>query len=160
MMKNALIIMSLLLALMCTPVFALELTTLKGKATNLQQLVGRGKWSIVVFWSHSCQICAQETPAINDFYFQHKDRDTRVIGVSIDGVKNQPLVEGFISDTGMQFPSFIAELPIMTINFAQITEEQFKGTPTFLIYNRRGRVVAMQAGKLKMQALERFISGR
>lgn len=48
----------------------------------------------------------------------------------------------------------------MTINFAQITEEQFKGTPTFLIYNRRGRVVAMQAGKLKMQALERFISGR
>ena len=153
MIKNTLIITSLLLALMYRPVFALELTTLKGKATNLQQLVGRGKWSIIVFWSHSCQICAQETPAINDFYLQHKDQDARVIGVSIDGVKKQPLVEGFISDTGMQFPNFIAELSMMAINFAQITEEQFKGTPTFLIYNRRGKVVAMQAGKIKMQAL-------
>ena len=138
--------------------WALEMRSFEGKATTLEQQVGKGKWSVVVFWSHSCGICRRETPALSNFHLKHKDIDAQVIGISIDGEKNKPLAKQFIKQTKMKFPSFIVELPLMAINFTQLTEENFRGTPTFLLYNPVGEIVGMQAGPVRVEALENFIA--
>ncbi len=138
--------------------WALEMRSFEGKPTTLEQQVGKGKWSVVVFWSHSCGICRRETPALSRFHLEHKDIDAQVIGISIDGEKNKPLAKQFIKQTQMKFPSYIVELPLMAINFKQLTEESFRGTPTFLLYNPAGEIVGMQTGPVRVEALENFIA--
>jgi thiol-disulfide isomerase/thioredoxin len=140
--------------------YGLELTSMDGKVTNLAKLVGDDKWSVAVFWSHSCHICRQETPAINQFHLKNKDSVARVIGISIDGNKKKPLIKKFMADTSMQFPSYITQLPTMAIDFVALTQEGFRGTPTFLIFDPKGALVAMQVGQLRMDALDKFIKER
>lgn len=140
--------------------YGLELTSMEGKVTSLAQLVGDDQWSIAVFWSHSCHICRQETPAINAFHLKNKDSVARVIGISIDGTNRKRLIKKFMADTSMQFPSYITQLPTMAVDFLTLTQESFRGTPTFLIFNPKGTLVAMQVGQLRMDALDKFIKER
>ncbi|EPJ46383.1 MAG: hypothetical protein OFPII_20650 [Osedax symbiont Rs1] len=140
-------------------VLAIDLQAFNGYKSSLSEQVGRGKWSVVVFWSHSCVICRRETPLLNAFYHQHKNRDARVIGISIDGKKNQRKAELFMRQTQMAFPTFISELPVLAIQFQALSGADFRGTPTFLLFDPNGELVAMQTGPVSMAALERFIGG-
>jgi peroxiredoxin len=155
---------SILLVLVCfvfsQPILAIEFQAFNGYKTSLNEQIGKGKWSIVVFWSHSCTICLREIPALNAFYTKHKNSDARVIGVSIDGQKNQPKAEFFIRQTQMIFPAFISEFPMLALQFEEHTGTAFRGTPTFLLYNPKAELVGLQAGPVSMQALEDFISGK
>ncbi|MFT5708243.1 MAG: thiol-disulfide isomerase/thioredoxin [Oceanospirillaceae bacterium] len=159
-MKSIILKISFVLAIFCSSsVYALELVSFEGEKSSLEEQVANGKWSVVVFWSHSCGICRQETPALSEFHLKHSGVDAQVIGVSIDGQKKKGLAQQFMRETGMKFPSFIAELPVMAINFQQLTGSSFRGTPTFILYNPRGEIVGVQAGPVRIEALENFIAG-
>lgn len=144
--------------LFSTSSWALEMSDFKGNPTTLEKQVGNGKWSVVVFWSHNCHICRHETPGLSEFHLRHKEIDAQVIGISIDGQKKKHLAEGFIKQTGMKFPSYLVELPLMAINFQQLTGTGFRGTPTFLLYDPSGEIVGMQTGPVRIEALENFIA--
>ncbi|MEH6445103.1 MAG: TlpA disulfide reductase family protein [Oceanospirillaceae bacterium] len=159
-MKNILLKISLVLSIFCTSsVYALEFVSFEGEKSSLKEQVDNGKWSVVVFWSHSCGICRKETPALSQFHLKHSGVDAQVIGVSIDGQQKKGLAQQFMRETGMKFPSFIAELPVMAINFQQLTGRSFRGTPTFILYNPQGEIVGMQTGRVRIEALENFITG-
>ena len=100
-----------------TPAMAMDLQSFSGVKTTLQQQLNVGKWSVVVFWSHDCAICRQETPALNAFHRKHHKKDAQVLGISIDGAKNKAKAAQFIQQTAMAFPTFIGELVFLAADF-------------------------------------------
>ena len=108
-----------------------------------------------MLWAHNCHVCIEETPVISDFNDRRDDVD--VIGVSIDGIKNKQLAEQFLERSKPSFPSYISELAVVSFNYQLLTEEEFRGTPTFLLFTPDGTLLGNNPGKLSLEALEGFI---
>lgn len=117
-------------------------------------------WTLVMFWSVTCGICAAETPKLNAFYQQEQQRDRGVslLGVSIDGPAMHPQVAGWMQDHGMGFPTLLGDLASIASYFSAATQEAFRGTPTFMIFNPRGQLVGVNAGPIRVQAVKDFIA--
>lgn len=117
-------------------------------------------WTLVMFWSVSCEICARETPALGAFHQEKKERGIRVLGVSIDGVQQQDSVARWMKRHGMHFASLLGPLPDIAAYYSSVTAEQFLGTPTFLIFDRAGELVGVNPGPVRIQAVRDFINRR
>ncbi|NRA19197.1 MAG: TlpA family protein disulfide reductase [Oceanospirillaceae bacterium] len=140
------------------PAFAMEFKDFNGRQATLAQHIGAGKWTVVVFWSHSCAVCLQETPLLTQFHQQHRDLDAQVLGISIDGQVHKSKARQFMQRSGMGFPSYIGELRLLAADYYQITGEDFRGTPSYLLYSPSGELMGMQVGALRIAALEAFIA--
>ena len=134
---------------------AFELDDFTGKKVNLEDKIGQGKWTLVMFWAHDCSLCRAESPAISEFFDRRKDVD--VIGISIDGEANKALSKAFLAEVNPSFPSYLSELPLVAVNYKVLTQEDFRGTPTFLLFNPEGDLLGNNPGPMSTEALERFI---
>lgn len=149
-----------LLMLFSLNVQAMALKTWAGEDTSLQQQIGKGKWSVVIFWSYDCEFCKKEIPELSAFHDRNKSTYAEVIGVSIDGYANKSLAEGFVAANKPTFPSFIGELFTVGQGFLQLAQEDLRGTPTYMLFNPEGQLVAIQPGLLDPAAIEAFIAQR
>ncbi|MBN3562492.1 TlpA family protein disulfide reductase [Aliamphritea spongicola] len=139
---------------------AMALKSWEGDDTSLQQQVGKGKWAVVIFWRHDCEFCKREVPGLSAFHERNKDTQAEVIGVSIDGYGNKALAEEFVAENQPAFPSLIGEIQTVARSFQQLTEEGLRGTPTYMLFNPQGQLVAIQPGLLDPAAIEAFIAQR
>ncbi len=39
------------------------LTDFQGKPQPIEEFIGQGRWTVVMFWASDCRVCAQEAPA-------------------------------------------------------------------------------------------------
>ena len=136
-------------------VAAFELEDFNGAKINLDDKIGQGKWALVMFWAHDCGVCKTEFPIFSDFH--SKRDDVEVIAVSIDGQEKKTLAQTFIDTYKPSFTPYLSELTIVAANYQLITEEGFRGTPTFLLFKPDGTLLGNNPGKLSVEALERFI---
>ena len=135
---------------------AFELEDFNGSPSSLDEHIGNEKWTLVMFWAHDCGICRAEFPAISEFHERREDVD--VIGISIDGDANKQLAEGFLASTQPSFASFITSLTLAAANYRVLTQEDFRGTPTFLLFTPDGELIGNNPGRLGISALEGFIA--
>lgn len=154
-MKKLLIIIVTTILFQSPFVTAFEIEDFQGKKINLDDKLGQGSWTLVMFWAHHCGVCKTEFPIFSDFHNKRDDVD--VIGVSIDGEEGKHLAQAFIDTYQPSFPSYLASLTIAAANYQVITEENFRGTPTFLLFKPDGTLLGNNPGKLSVEALERFI---
>lgn len=150
----------LVLALICFPSLAsanaadVPLKDFDGKALRLGELVGGGKWTVVAVWASDCPICRAELPQMDFFHSAHKDKDARVVGLSIDGYAGRRAALKFIDDVGLEFPNYFVDV----MDLFQIGAGQFIGTPTFYIFSPDGKPVGHQTGPLTQEQAEAFIA--
>lgn len=137
---------------------AFNLTDFKGKKVDFDQMVQQDKWSLVVFWAHDCGVCRAEIPDLSKFHNARKDKNLQVIGISIDGQENIKAAKAFLKQTQPTFPSYLGEIELVAFNYELNTKEAFRGTPTFLLFAPGGELMANQAGKLRLEAIDRFIA--
>ena len=71
--------------------------SLEGNKESLESYVGKGKWSVVMLWAHSCHICNQEVEQYSQFHEEHYEKNSHVVGISIDGLKQRKQAEAFIN---------------------------------------------------------------
>ncbi len=152
-MKKVLLVVSLFLQI--SLVNAFELEGFDGSKTSLDDNIGQGKWTLVMFWAHNCHVCIEETPTISQF--QNKRDDVDVIGISIDGQDKRELAEEFLASAKPSFPSYLSSLLLVSTNYQILTEEDFRGTPTFLLFTPDGELLGNNPGKLSIESLEGFI---
>ena len=126
--------------------------------TPLRAHFKSGTWTLVMFWSVTCSICAVETPALNSFYKAERDNGVHLLGVSIDGGARRDEVAQWMKRHHMGFPTLLGELRSIAVFFDTSTQEPFRGTPTFLLYDRSGRLVGMNTGPVRAQAIKDFIA--
>ena len=48
------------------------LHTLEGKPYSLDNAIGDGQWTLVMFWATDCTICKQQEPLISAFHDKRK----------------------------------------------------------------------------------------
>ena len=73
---------------------AFELEAFNGEKVSLDDKIGQGKWTLVMFWAHHCGVCKVEFPIYSNFHANRDDVD--VIGISIDGQDGKDLAQAFI----------------------------------------------------------------
>ncbi len=135
-----------------------EVRTLEGKFTTLSQHFEEDKWTLVMLWTTDCGICQREYPMISEFHDKYKDKNAKVIGVSLDGYSQLEKITEHIDEMPMTFDNLIGEITVVAFNYQNATEEPLRGTPTFLMFNPNGQLVGHNPGPVKPEALEQFIN--
>ncbi|HJP36354.1 MAG TPA: TlpA disulfide reductase family protein, partial [Gammaproteobacteria bacterium] len=135
-----------------------EVRTLDGAVVPLSTYFEPGKWTMVMLWTTYCGTCRSQYPVISEFHDKHKDTDAKVIGVSLDGFVEVDRVRAYIASKPMAFNSTIAEVAALRPAYKAITEEPFTGTPTYLMFDPNGALVAHVQGPLAIEDVENFIA--
>lgn len=133
------------------------LTDFKGKPKTVESFVGKGKWLLVMFWSADCHICNREAHEYVDFHFAHSDKDATVLGVSIDGKAKFEKAVKFIKKHNIDFPNLIGEAEDATAIYVKYAESRWVGTPSLLLFDPKGKLMAAQAGAVPATVIENFI---
>lgn len=136
----------------------LDSKSLDGANKDLNAFVGKGKWTLVMFWATDCGICMRQKPVISEFHNKHKNGDAQVVGVAIDGYEEIDAINAYVAEHKPSFPTLVAELPILSMNYQIATEEQFRGTPTYWMFDPKGDLVGNNPGPVRIEALESFMA--
>lgn len=136
------------------------LRDLDGQPRQLEDLVGGGKWTVVMFWASDCRVCNQEAPAWSLFDAKRRDSDARVVGVSMDGQGRLAEARAFVERHLLDFPNLIGEPDAVMRLFTDLGRQPFLGTPSFLVYGPDGQLRARQVGALPPDKLEAYIAKR
>lgn len=131
------------------------LKDLAGRARNVNEFIGRGKWVAVTVWAHDCGVCAAEIHELADFHRARKDRDALVLGVSIDGYDRRKQAEAFVKRHNLPFTNLIAE-PSQAV-ILRFGAGELVGTPTTYLYEPSGRLAAMTIGPVSRDDIESYI---
>jgi len=137
------------------PDFGLQ--TLDGKSYSLDNVIGKGKWVLLMFWATDCQICKIQEPLNSAFHEAHVDMDAQVIGIAIDGLDQRQLVKDYLNKHELSYPNYIADIGMVAFNYQALTGEAFRGTPTHVLFSPEGKFMAVKPGMLRIQALEDYI---
>lgn len=129
-----------------------------GESKSLDDYLGKGQWTVVQVWSHSCHICNQEAPALQAFGERMEDSDlARVVGVSMDGEEGILDAEHFVEKYGFKHTNLIAEPMGAALMVAKRARMRFVGTPTYLLFDRKGTFRVGQAGGVPMHVIEKYM---
>lgn len=132
------------------------------KPQELEQYVGKGKWTVVMFWASNCHVCNVEAEQYIQFHESHKDTDALVVGISLDGLSGDGLkkAKGFIKRHDVTFPNLIGSRSDVIYYYTQVINGPWQGTPSFLIYTPKGELVAAQAGAVPADLIEEFMASQ
>lgn len=160
-MKTFLIVLMLLASSLMAVAHASEdalFSDFDGQPQTVESYTGDGKWLVVMIWAHDCGVCNQEAESYAQFHLEHKDTKARMLGISMDGAAKKADAEAFIARHDLPFPNLLGELMPTMAYYATLTESQFRGTPTLLIFGPDGELRAAQAGAVPITSIERFIA--
>ncbi|MFT4563122.1 MAG: thiol-disulfide isomerase/thioredoxin [Gammaproteobacteria bacterium] len=132
--------------------------TLTGESVALSTYFEPGKWTMVMLWTTYCGTCSSQYPSVSAFHDKHSSSDAKVIGLSLDGYAEVEKVRSYVAAKPMTFVSGIVEVEALQDAYLALTEESFTGTPTYLMFNPVGDLIAHVPGKLRMADVERFIA--
>ena len=78
--------------------------------------------------------------------------------MSLDGFAEVEKVRTYIANKPMTFESSIVEVEALRSAYKALTEESFTGTPTYLMFNPQGDLVAHVPGLIAVEDVERYIA--
>lgn len=149
----------LLLSLLLTTLIsqsAIAFTDMDGKQDEITNHIGKNKWTVLEIWESNCHICRQHMPSM--VKFDGKLKNTRILGVSLDGQQGVEDAEEFIMEYDIKFPTILTNYVEMNIWMQQSIGESLRGTPTFILFDPEGKLVAAQPGPVPVESLEKFIT--
>ena len=131
-------------------------TDMDGRQDSIINYIGKDKWTIVEVWESNCHICRQHMPDM--VKFDGKLKNARIIGISLDGQKGIDAAEEFIMEYDIKFPTILTNYVEMNTWMQHYIGEPLVGTPTFILFDSEGKLVAAQSGIVSTNSLEKFIT--
>ena len=116
------------------------------------------KWTVLMIWRHDCHVCNQEATGYS--FFHEDNQQVQVVGLSTDGMTKKEQAETFISTHDVSFNNIIGELGAVMRYYQIKTGARFIGTPSFMIFNPQGQLMAAQAGAIPPDAIGNFIDSQ
>ncbi|MCK7581417.1 MAG: TlpA family protein disulfide reductase [Chromatiales bacterium] len=135
---------------------SIPLQDLDGRARNVNEFIGHAKWTIVVAWSHDCRICDLEIHEMAAFHAARHDKDAMVLGITLDGAEHLKEARAFVKRHKLPFVNLITE-PSQEV-MMKFGAGQFVGTPTYYVYDPKGKIVGQNIGPLTRAEVEKFIA--
>lgn len=155
--KNIIALITSLL-LFATATSAMAMTDMNGTPAQLQNMVGKGKWTIAKVWAHDCHACQRSIHYISQFKQRFPEAD--VFGISIDGQEGKQNARGFIDRFKLTFPNLLSDAMELDDYLYAKVGETLVGTPTIIVYDPQGRIAAVQPGAVTPDDLIRFIKSK
>lgn len=134
---------------------AFSFTDLAGEADVIKNHLGNNKWTIVEVWQSDCHSCREHMPSMVEF--DGKLKNVRILGISLDGKAGIENAKNFLAEFDIKFPTILSNPIEMNAWMEEHLEESLIGTPTFILFNDKGELVAAQAGIVPVDSLENFI---
>jgi peroxiredoxin len=131
----------------------LKLQDLSGKASNTNEYIGKGRWVIVTVWSADCPICQREMYHMTFLHDERKDKDLRVLGLSIDGKSNSAKAQQFAEDQSLNFPNLLGNPG----DASRLSGVPLAGTPTYYFFAPDGKFATVRVGALTQAQAERVL---
>lgn len=110
-----------------------------GEKIDLADLRAKGP-VVLDFWATWCQPCTQSLPEMQALSRRFADRGVTVIGVSVDGPRNQARVRPFAAKLGLTFPVFFDADGALQRNY------QVRAIPTSVVIDTAGVIVYVGEG--------------
>lgn len=123
----------------------LTLTTIDNTPLATKDLLG--KVTLLLVWASWCEPCTQEGPSLNDVYFRRK-ADINLVGISRDEA-DAAAMRAFRDRHHIRYPVILATDDLLA-KLGNPTE-----IPTFLLYDRTGKLIWTMSGSLPAPILER-----
>ncbi|RVU84063.1 TlpA family protein disulfide reductase [Leucothrix sargassi] len=130
-----------------------QMTDIYGNPNELNNYLGRGKWVVVKVWKSSCQVCMTTMRQTNSS--QRVLPNTWVLGVSLDG--DPRVAKQSLHRLRVNFKNLVSNLPEFNRYIKRSTKRNITGFPTYMIYDPKGKLKAMQTGSIKPAELRRYI---
>jgi len=134
-----------------------DLRNFNGQPQKLADYTGKGKWTVVMFWASDCRVCNAEIDQYIQFNQSHKDKDARIVGISLDGEAGLDAAQNFVKRHGVNFPNLLGDPQQIIQMYQSLTSSEWLGTPSFLVYDPEGKLKAAQAGAVPTDLIEKFI---
>lgn len=134
------------------------LSGLPGETSSVAALLQPDKWTVVVIWAADCHVCNQEASTYSDFHLMHEDVDAQVLGLSIDGGKAVDDAKAFVEKHQVSFPNLIGDVNAVARFLYAESGQQFRATPTIMLYNPAKQLRAVQAGAVPPELIEKFMA--
>jgi peroxiredoxin len=111
----------------------------------------RGKVTLVEFWSTDCVICLREMPEVVDLYNAYRARGLQTIAVAM---RYDPpsYVLRYARDEALPFDVALDPMGALAKAFDDVN-----GTPTRILIDRNGRIVARVVGATDFNGLRRQV---
>ena len=139
------------------PMFDGMLTT-EGKLLETPPSLTDGRWTLVMIWATTCHVCKAQKGVISEFHDAHKDKDAKVFGIALDGRRGLDDVSEYLSKYTASFPNYVWDFPSTAISYMKLTEQDLRGTPTYLLFDPNGELKGNNPGPITAEAVERFIA--
>ncbi|MFT4727925.1 MAG: thiol-disulfide isomerase/thioredoxin [Granulosicoccus sp.] len=146
------------LLLIASPASAFQLQSLKADRVNLNDYVGDGRWTLVMFWSTDCIPCEEQKPMIESFHQQHHKIDARVVGIALDGMENYAGIKKLVDHHNPSYPNLVIFTDVFHRQYKELTGKDFRATPTYLLFSPDGQLSGSKAGKIERSLLESVVS--
>ena len=130
----------------------------EGQTATIEQFLDGKHWLVVVIWSFRCPICQKELPTYADWARRQKRGSFTVIGLSIDGHEGFGGAWALLEELDDDFKSLIGEADEVADFVLSHSRQPFQGTPTIMIFNPNGILVAFQGGLVPVDSIEVFIA--
>lgn len=134
---TGLLISGIVLAVQKIPNF--RLMDVRQRVVSYQEVRGEVA-TIIDFWATWCKPCARFIPRLNRLYQQYQDKGVQVIGINVDGPRNQAKVQPFIESYRVAYPV------LLDPNREVMSRLNVSALPTILVVDSTNKVVKMFYG--------------
>jgi thiol-disulfide isomerase/thioredoxin len=141
-----------------SPASAFQLESLKSERVNLNDYVGDGRWTLVMFWSTDCIPCEEQKPMIESFHQKHHRIDARVVGIALDGMENYAGIKELVDHHEPTYPNLVVFTDVFYRQYKGLTGKDFRATPTYLLYSPDGQLAGSKTGKIERAMLESIVA--
>lgn len=137
----------------------------KQAQTTQTQVGANAHWLLIKLWSVDCGVCRQQVPVVSKIYANamaasdanEESYTLTVLGISIDSVDRKKEVEQYIKAQAPAYPNWRGEYFSLAQWFKTVALEDFRGTPTYLLFDPEGGLAAVQTSILKLDSIDKFI---
>ena len=137
-----------------------SLSDFSGKPVEFKDYIKGEPWTVVMFWASNCHVCNVEANQFVKLHTDYQNKNIRVLGVSVDGNARMTEAQEFINIHNINFPNLIGELESVANLYNHYTQENWVGTPTFMVFSPSGKVMAQRPGMLPPELIVKFIESQ
>lgn len=120
---------------------AIDVKTMDGKSVNIQELVGKGKITVISFWATWCSPCKRELDAIADIYPDwQKDLNVELLAVTIDDARGVAKVPAMVASKGWEYT-------VLSDSKQELQRAlNFQTVPQTFLLNAAGEIIYTHSG--------------
>ena len=113
----------------------------------------KGKFTVLYFWDPNCGHCQKETPRLNEFFKDPKNKDVSIYAVSTDHPKDW---KKFIREKDLKFLNVCNAISDKTVYYDLRKGYDVYSTPTIFVLDEKKEIIAKRLG---VEQLGEFIEG-